>query len=111
MRESGMDMYTLLYLKRVTNKDLLYSTGNSTQCYVAVWMGGDLEEKTCICMVESLLCSPEVITLTGYNQYKIKLLKINLKIKKKENPFPHEADILVEETEKLQNNQVFYRIK
>ena len=107
-----MDMYTLLYLKRVTNKALLYSTGNSAQSYVAAWMGGDLEEKTCICMVEYLLCSPEVITLTDYNQYKIKLLKINLKIKKKkENPFRHEADILVEETEKLQNNQVFYRIK
>ena len=32
-----MDMYTLLYLKY--NKDLLYSTGNSAQCYVAAWMG------------------------------------------------------------------------
>ena len=27
--ELGMDMYTLLYLKWVTNKDLLYGTGNS----------------------------------------------------------------------------------
>ena len=33
-REFGMDMYTLLYLKRITNKDLQYSTGNSAQCYV-----------------------------------------------------------------------------
>ena len=33
-------MYTLLYLKRITDKDLLYSTGNSAQCYVAAWMGG-----------------------------------------------------------------------
>ena len=33
-RESGMDMYTLLYLKWITNKDLLYSTGNSAQYYV-----------------------------------------------------------------------------
>ena len=32
-------MYTLLYLKWITNKDLLYSTGNSAQCYVAAWMG------------------------------------------------------------------------
>ena len=24
-----------------TNKDLLYSTGNSAQCYVAAWMGGE----------------------------------------------------------------------
>ena len=28
-RESEMDMCTLLYLKWITNKDLLYSTGNS----------------------------------------------------------------------------------
>ena len=31
VREFGMDMYTLLYLKWITNKDLPYSTGNSTQ--------------------------------------------------------------------------------
>ena len=35
-----MDMSTLLYLKCITNKDLLYSTWNSGQCYVAVCMGG-----------------------------------------------------------------------
>ena len=37
-----MDMYTLLYLTWITNKDLLYSTGNSPQCFVASWMGGEL---------------------------------------------------------------------
>ena len=36
-----MDMYTPLYLKRITNKDLLYSTGNPAQCYVAAWLGGE----------------------------------------------------------------------
>ena len=36
-----MDMYTLLYLKWITNKNLLYSTGNSAQCYVLAWMGGE----------------------------------------------------------------------
>ena len=41
VREFGMDMYTLLYLKLITNKDLLYSTGNSAQCYGAAWMGGE----------------------------------------------------------------------
>ena len=35
-----MDGYTLLYLKWITNKDLLYSIGSSAQCYVAAWMGG-----------------------------------------------------------------------
>ena len=38
VRECGMDMYTLLYLQWVTNKDLLYSARNSAQCYVAAWM-------------------------------------------------------------------------
>ena len=34
-------MYTLLYLKWITNKDLLYSTGSSAQCYVEAWMEGE----------------------------------------------------------------------
>ena len=40
-----MDMYTLLYLKWVTNKVLLYSTWNSAQCYVAAGMGGEFGQK------------------------------------------------------------------
>ena len=36
-----MDIYTLLYLKWITNKDLLYSTENSAQLYVTAWMGGE----------------------------------------------------------------------
>ena len=41
VRGFRIDMYTLLYLKWITNKILLYSTVNSAQCYVAAWMGGD----------------------------------------------------------------------
>ena len=41
VRELGVDMYALLYLKWIINQVLLYSTGNSAQCYVAVWMGGE----------------------------------------------------------------------
>ena len=33
--ESKVDMYTLLYLKWIPNKNLLYSTRHSAQCYVA----------------------------------------------------------------------------
>ena len=40
VRELGMDLSTLLYLKWITNKDLLQSTGNSAQYCVAAWMGG-----------------------------------------------------------------------
>ena len=39
--ELGTDMYTLLYLTWMTNKDLLHSTGKSAQRYVAAWMGGE----------------------------------------------------------------------
>ena len=28
--EIGIDIYTLLYIKQMTNENLLYSTGNST---------------------------------------------------------------------------------
>ena len=35
-----MDVYTVLHLKRITSRDLLYSTWNSAQCYVAAWMVG-----------------------------------------------------------------------
>ena len=34
-------MYTLLYLKWITNKVLLYSTENSAQCYMGAWIGGE----------------------------------------------------------------------
>ena len=44
-REFRMDMSKLLYLKWITNKDLLYSIGNSAQCYVAAWMGESLGKK------------------------------------------------------------------
>ena len=37
-------MSTLLYLKWIANKDLLYSTGKSVQCHVAAWLGRSLGE-------------------------------------------------------------------
>ena len=44
VRESGMDMDTLLYLTWRTSKDLLSSTENSAQCHVAAWVEGSLGE-------------------------------------------------------------------
>ena len=38
-------MYTLLYLKWITNKDLLYHTGSSAHCYAAAEMEGGLGEE------------------------------------------------------------------
>ena len=63
VREFNINMYTLLYLKWIINKDLLYSTGNSAQCYVAAWMGGVWGRMdACICMAEWLCCAPETLT-------------------------------------------------
>jgi len=39
VREFGKVMYTLPYSKWITNKDLVYSTWNSAQCYMPAWMG------------------------------------------------------------------------
>ena len=64
-REFGINMYTLLYLKWITNKDLLYRTWNFAQCYVAVWLGGEVGGEWThiyVCMAESLCCSHETIT-------------------------------------------------
>ena len=45
VREFGMATYTLLYLKWMTNKNLLYSSENSAQCLVAACMGGEFWEE------------------------------------------------------------------
>ena len=76
-------MYTLKYLKWVTNKNLLHSTGNSAQYYVVAWMGGEFGGRmdTCVCITESLCCLPETITtlLIGYTLTQIKILKNKIK--------------------------------
>ena len=33
-QEFGIKIYTVLYIKYITNKDLLYSTGNSTHLII-----------------------------------------------------------------------------
>ena len=66
----GSPMYILLYLKWITNKDLLYSAWNSAQFCSSldrwgVWGRMD----SCMCMDEFLCCPPETITtlLIGYH--------------------------------------------
>ena len=41
VRAFGINMYTLLCLKWLTNKVLLYSTWNLVQCYTAACTGGE----------------------------------------------------------------------
>ena len=43
VRDFGKVKYTLLYLKWITNKDLLYSTWNSAQYSVPAWMSRGFE--------------------------------------------------------------------
>ena len=72
-----MDMYTLLYLKWITDKDLLYSTENSAQCYVAAWDGREIWERmdTCIRMSELLCYAPELPQLYSNIKKKVKIRK------------------------------------
>ena len=77
VRECGMDMYTLLYLKWINNKALMYSTGNSAQCYVAAWRGGEFGgEEMSICIWLSPFAAHLKLSqqLISFIQYKIKSL-------------------------------------
>ena len=40
-KEIGIDIYTLLYIKQIANRNLLYSTENSTQYSVIPYMGNE----------------------------------------------------------------------
>ena len=39
MGRSGLNTHSAIYIKRIINKDLLYSTGNSTQYSVIMYVG------------------------------------------------------------------------
>ena len=45
VKDFGKVMYTLLYLKWITNRKLLYSTWNSAQCRVPAWMGREFDRE------------------------------------------------------------------
>ena len=59
VREFGMDMYRLLYLKWITSKDLLYSTRNSGQYYVSLDGRGVCRRNGYMCMYG---CVPSLFT-------------------------------------------------
>ena len=44
-QELGMNIHTLLYIRQITNKDLLHSTGNSAQYSVITDMGNESEKE------------------------------------------------------------------
>ena len=43
-QEFEIDIYTLLHIKQIT-KDLLYSTGNSTQYSIKIYVGKESEKE------------------------------------------------------------------
>ena len=70
-------MSTLLYLKWMSNKGLLYSAGNSAQCYLAAWMGGEFGGE---CIHVYVWLSPLAVNqlltlLTGYTSVQNRKLK------------------------------------
>ena len=44
-QEFRINIHTLLYIRQTTNKDLLYSTGNSTQYSVITYMRKESEKE------------------------------------------------------------------
>ena len=44
-QEFGINIYTLLHIKQIINRDLMYSTGNSTQYSVITYMGKESEKE------------------------------------------------------------------
>ena len=59
-----MNRYTLLYIKEMNNKDLLYSTGNYTQYVVITYKGKEYEKIDIYAYItESFFCTPETKTM------------------------------------------------
>ena len=57
--EIGIDIYWLLYIKQITSKNLLHSTGNSTQYCALTYMGKESKKRVdlCLCITASLYYS------------------------------------------------------
>ena len=56
----------------MTNRDLLYRAGNSTQSSVMTYMGKESEKRVdlCICVTDSLCCTAETNTILYVNSNK-----------------------------------------
>ena len=78
--EVGINTYTLLYIKQIPNKDLLYSTGNYTQYFIIIYKGKESEKNRYICIYNNHFAVH--LKLTQYCKSTICQLKIiKLKLK------------------------------
>ena len=59
-QDNGIDIYTLRCVKQITSENLLYSTGNSTQCSMVT---KGIYVDTCIHIVDSLCYTAETNTV------------------------------------------------
>ena len=59
--ETGIDGYTLLCVKQITSKSLLYGTGNSAQYCLMTYMGKESKKRVhiCVCVTDTLCCREE----------------------------------------------------
>ena len=72
-QEFGMNVDTLIYIKQITNKDLLYSTGNSIQYIIITYNGKDSEKEYIrVYITESLCHVPKTNTIEKINYISIK---------------------------------------
>ena len=92
--EIRIDRYTLLNIKQITNKNLLYSTGNSTQDSTMAYMEKESKKRVDTCITDSLCCTLDTnTTLQSFNFAII----IYCNLKKKKTPtffFPSNCIIL-----------------
>ena len=59
----GIHIYTLQYIKQVINKNLLYSTGYTTQYSIIMYMAKDWKiMDICLCIAQSLCYTPKTNT-------------------------------------------------
>ena len=61
-QEAGINTYILLHIKEITDKVLLYSTGNYTQYFIIAYKGKESEIDIYACITESLCCTLETNT-------------------------------------------------
>ena len=80
-REIGIDVYTVLYVKQVINKNLLYSTGNFYSIFCNGPCGKRMKKKVNICITDSTLCIPKTHTTLYITYTPIKFFFKNLKNK------------------------------
>ena len=60
--ETGIDIYTLLYIKETANKDLLCSIRNSSQYCIIIYIGKESKNEW-IYDINPLCCTPETNTI------------------------------------------------